>query len=531
MAERRTVPLHERVLPDLLLGRAEEAPDAPLLTVGAGPRRSTGEIADAALRVGGGLARLGVARGDPVAVMLPNREEAVLAWFGTAVLGAVEVPVNTNLSGPLLHHVLSDCRATVLIVAADLLPVVRPLLPTLPLKTIVVVGGTEPGREPGHGHVAWDEVAGADPVAPAKLTPADPIAVMYTSGTTGPAKGVVCPHGYFMCWADDTGRAVRFGPGDVLYTPLPLYHITAQAVNVQLALVHRGQAIVDTRFSPRGFWRRMAELGATHVWSFGSMTPLLHQRPPDEHDRAHRVRVVWSIPWPAGFGREFEDRFGVRILCGYGSTEQGLTVVQPYDAVEPGAIGLPSPHYEVAVVDGHGAQADEGELVVRPREPASMMSGYLGRDRETMAVTRDLWYHTGDLVQRRPDGYLAFVERKTDSIRRRGENISAWEIESTAATFPGVVEAAAIGVPSPLGEHDVMLVATTSEPVEPRELFDFCVERLPYYMVPRYIRFAAELPKTPSMRVQKYRLRELGVTADSWDCEAAGLRPRRPNSS
>lgn len=527
MLERRIVPLRERVLSRLLLRRAEDTPDAPFLTVGSGPCRSVGAIADAALRVGGGLSRLGVGRGDPVAIMVPNREEAVLAWLGAAVIGAVEVPVNTNLSGPLLRHVLADCGARVLIVAADLLPAVRPLLPSLSLSTIVVVGDADPED----GQVAWAEVANAAPAAPAELTPADPIAVMYTSGTTGPAKGVVCPHGYFMCWADDTGRAVRFGAGDVLYTPLPLYHITAQAVNVQLALLHRGRVVVDTRFSPRGFWRRMAELEATHVWAFGSMTPLLHQQPPDDFDRKHRVRVVWSIPWPSGFGRDFEERFGVRILCGYGSTEQGLTVVQPYDAVEPGTIGRPSPHYDVAVVDEDGAPVDEGELVVRPREPASMMSGYLGRDRETVAATRDLWYHTGDLVRRRPDGYLAFVERKTDSIRRRGENISAWEIESTAATFPGVEEVAAIGVPSPLGEHDVMLVATTSEKVAPRALFDFCMERLPYYMVPRYIRFVAELPKTPSLRVQKYRLREDGVTADTWDCEAEGLRPRRPDLS
>jgi crotonobetaine/carnitine-CoA ligase len=512
-----------------LLDRAHADADRPFLRVGTGPVHTVGAVAQAASRIGGGLSRLGVSRGDPVAIMLPNRDEAVLAWLGCALIGAVEVPVNTNLRGPLLHHVLSDCGAKVLIVSDELLSYVRPLLSTVGARTIVVVGAEVPDT------VAWSELAAADEAVPATLEPSDPIAVMYTSGTTGPAKGVVCPHGYFMCWADDVGRAVRFGRGDVLYTPLPLYHITAQAVNVQLALLFDGQVAVDPRFSPQGFWRRMAELGTTHIWSFGSMTPLLHQQPPDDSDRAHQARVVWSIPWPAGFGRDFEERFGVRILCGYGSTEQGLTVVQPYDAVVPGTIGLPSDYYDVAVVDECGVVLDDataattgGELVIRPREPASMMTGYLGRPEATLRAWRDLWYHTGDLVQRRADGHLSFVERQTDSIRRRGENISAWEIESTAAAYPGVTESAAIGVPSALGEQDVMLVATSAEPVAPRALFEFCAARLPYYMVPRYIRFVAELPKTPSLRVQKYLLRETGITADTWDCEAHGLRLRKP---
>jgi crotonobetaine/carnitine-CoA ligase len=515
----RRVPVRERVLGRLLLDRAHAAPDRPFLRVGGGPLHSVGAVTEAALRVGGGLTRLGVGRGDPVAIMLPNRDEAVLAWLGTALIGAVEVPVNTNLRGPLLRHVLADCAARVLIVSADLLDSVTPLRAHLPITTVIVVGASASGT------VAWDEVAAADPAAPAEVGPGDPIAVMYTSGTTGPAKGVVCPHGYFMCWADDVGRAVRFEKGDVLYTPLPLYHITAQAVNVQLALLFDGEVVVDARFSPQRFWARMAELRATHVWSFGSMTPLLHQQPPDPTDRAHAVRVVWSIPWPGDFGRDFENRFGVRILCGYGSTEQGLTVVQPYDAVEPGAIGVPSDYYDVAIVDEDGIPTDDaGELLIRPREPASMMTGYLGRPEETLRAWRDLWYHTGDLAHRRPDGYLAFVERASDSIRRRGENISAWEVERVVNAHPDIAESAVIGVANELADQDIkiFLRLKPGRKLDPADFIEWCGPVLPRFQIPRFVAFIDEFPKTPTERIRKELLSR--TTEDCWDADAARKR-------
>jgi crotonobetaine/carnitine-CoA ligase len=289
---------------------------------------------------------------------------------------------------------------------------------------------------------------------------------------------------------------------------------------------------MDRRFSPAEFWPRMARLGATHVWSFGSMTPLLQRAPLAASDREHAVRVLWSIPWPATGAREFEERFGLSILSGYGSTEQGLTIVQPADHPVPGTLGRPTAAYEVRLVgedDEEVVVGEPGEIVIRPREPFSMMSGYLGRDEATLEVWRNLWYHTGDLARERPDGYLEFVERSNDAIRRRGENISAFELESSLAVVSGIDEVAAIGVPSELGDQDVMLVLTErGEGIDPRELYQRCCELLPYYMVPRYIRVVPELPKTPSLRVQKFLLRADGVTPDTWDAEAHGLRVRRP---
>jgi crotonobetaine/carnitine-CoA ligase len=526
----RRLPLEERVVGDLLLARAEQLGDEPFVSIGAGETISYGELAERALRVAGGFAALGVGRGTPVALMLPNCEEYLDAWFALALLGAIEVPVNTALKGPLLEHVLADSRSEVVVVHAGLADEVRRVAASVPfLHETILVGG-----EPGATERAWAELSAGEAAEPARLQAGDPAAVMYTSGTTGSAKGVLCPHGYLMCWADDTSTAVRLERGDLLYTPLPLYHITAQAVNVLAALVVGCRVHVDERFSVGGFWKRMADLGATHVWSFGSMTPLLFRADEDDADRGHRVRVVWSIPWPTAYGADFERRFGVKLLNGYGSTEQGLTIVQPYDAPKADTIGVASEHYDVDIVDADGRSVPPGalgEIVTRPREPASMMLGYLARPEDTLAVVRDLWFHTGDRGIRDPDGYYTFVDRKRDAIRRRGENISAWEIESVVARHPAIEECAAVGVPSELGEHEVKLVATTSAAVTERELFDYCQAQLPYYMIPRYIELVAELPKTPSLRIQKFVLRELGVTAATWDCEADGIRIRRPKVS
>jgi crotonobetaine/carnitine-CoA ligase len=538
----RRVPIPDRVVGNILLDRAEASGDSPYLRVADGQLLTVGQVAEQALRVAGGLAALGVKRGDAVALFLPTCEEAVLGWLGSALLGAVEVPVNSNLTGLLLRHVLADSGARVVVVSTGLLPVLLDVIGdgSLPVERVVLVsrggGLASPALPSGAGLVSWDEVASGAPTVDRTLRPRDPIAVMYTSGTTGPAKGVVCPHGYFTCWADDVGRAVRFSAGDVLYSPLPLFHITAQTVNILLALLHEGRVIMDSRFSPKDFWRRMAMLGTTHVWSFGSMTPLLFKAPPDDGDRLHSARVFWSIPWPTGYGREFQDRFGVKMMCGYGSTEQGLTVVQPYDETEPDTLGRPSPHYELKVVDDLDEPVPPGEpgqLLVRPREPAAMMSGYLNRADVTMQSFRGLWYHTGDRVRLRADGFVEFVERQGDSIRRRGENISSWEIETVVAQHPGVGEVAVVGVPSPLGEHDVLLAVVLAEgsTLTREQMFDYCVERLPYYMVPRYVRFLDEMPMTPSMRVQRFALREQGISPDTWDAEAHGIRLRKPETS
>ena len=356
---------------------------------------------------------------------------------------------------------------------------------------------------------------------------------MYTSGTTGAAKGVVCPHGYFVCWGDDTSAAVRLGEGDLLYTPLPLFHITAQAVNVLAGLVVGCRVHVAERFSVTGFWSRMAELGATHVWSFGSMTPLLFRAPEDPAERAHDVRVVWSIPWPTGYGHDFEGRFGVKLMNGYGSTEQGLTVVQPYDQVRPDTIGKAAEHYEVAIVDAAGQPVADGELgdsypPARARSDDERLSR--ARRRHGDRAARPL------VPQRRSRGArlrrllpLRRPQGRLDPPARREHLGLGGRVGRRPP--PAVDECAAIAVPSELGEDDVKLVVVPSAALEPRALFDYCRDELPYYMVPRYVEIVAELPKTPSLRVQKFVLREQGVTDATWDCEREGLRIRRPEGT
>jgi crotonobetaine/carnitine-CoA ligase len=283
-------------------------------------------------------------------------------------------------------------------------------------------------------------------------------------------------------------------------------------------------AAIGARFSASGFWAEVRAFGATVFDFMGATLTILHKRPAAGDDAANPARLGWGVPLPE-FGPDFERRFDLRLVECYGSTDVGVPIyTRPDEPPRPGSCGRPIEAYQVRLVDAEDREVragEVGEIVVRPNEPSLILDGYLGMPEEMVRATRDLWFHTGDLARQDADGFVYFVGRHKDAIRRRGENISAFEVEEVVDLHPDVLESAAFGVPSELTEEEVM-VAVVPRPghtVEPTDLVSFCEPRMGRHMLPRYVEIVAALPKTPTEKVEKYRLVERGVGPRTWDSE------------
>ena len=519
-----TPPPAERTLPALLERQADRLGERELIRTEAGIRSFSG-AREAASAVAGRLAEAGIVAGDRVAVMSENRVEVVDLWLGCAWLGAILVPVNTALRGPQLRHVLDDSGARLLVLEPDLLPALDLAGRPAELERVWTLGDDRPDaaveRYPGPG----------DPIPARAARPGDPCAILYTSGTTGPSKGVICPHAQWYWWGLKTGGILGVRDGDVLYTCLPLFHTNALNTFVQ-ALLAGATFVPGPRFSVSRFVRRIADAGATVTYLLGPMVQILLNRPHDAADREHGVRVALAPATPAAACDAFESRYGIRIVDGWGSTETNVVLASSSGGAPPGSMGGIVPGFDARVVDEDDEEVPHGtpgELVVRSDEPFAFATGYLGLPDKTLEAWRNLWFHTGDRVVRDEDGYFWFVDRMNDAIRRRGENVSSYEVESVLTAHPDVVTAAAFGVPAAVGEEEVaacvMLRGGVS--LDPAELIRFCEPRLAYFAIPRYVEFVEALPLTANGKVEKYRLRERGVVASMWDREAAGVELRR----
>ena len=486
-----------------------------------------------------GLAGLGVSRGQLVPVVLPNCADFVVTWLALCRLGAVATLVNTALRGPALAHALDLTTAGLVVVDDSLVPSLAPIVAEgTGLDRAVVVGVTDASTEAltAAGVEVIDHASLSAPTGVASLgdppppdpthTVADPAMVLFTSGTTGPSKGCVLSHRYAVRQAQLMIEHFGLRSDDVLYSPFPLFHLDASVMTVMPALVLGTTAAIGGRFSASGFWAEARRFRATVFDFMGATLTMLHKRPPAADDRDHPVRLAWGVPVPE-FAPEFEERFGLRLVEAYGSTDAGVPIYQPLDEPRrPGSCGRAIPQYDIAVVDDADrevAAGEVGELVVRPNEPSLLSDGYYGQPEATLASRRNLWFHTGDLVRRDAEGYVYFVGRTTDSIRRRGENISAFEVEEVVKLHPLVLDAAAYGVPSELSEDDVMVavVVRPGEALAPVDLVAFCAERMARHMLPRYVDLVTELPRTPTEKVEKAVLRSRGITPSAWDREAA----------
>ncbi len=478
-----------------------------------------------------GLGRLGVGPGAMVATLLPNCLEAALLPFAVARRGAVFAPVNTAFRGRVLAHVLDLCRAELLVLDASLAAAVADVAGDLRhLRRVLVRGdaGAVRAALPALEVLPLDALRdGGSHAGPAARANAegDLAMLLFTSGTTGRSKGCMLTHRYGPRQAQLMIEHYALRADDVLYCPFPLFHLDALVLTVLAALELGTTAAIGARFSVSGFWDEVRASGATVFDFMGATLTLLHKAPRRPGDADNRVRLAWGVPVP-DWAPAFERRFGLRVVELYGSTDAGVPVYEPLDAPRvPGSCGRPIAAYDVRLLGADGREVADGavgEIAVRAREPGLTTAGYYGMPEATAAALRDGWLHTGDLATRDADGNHFFAGRRKEVIRRRGENISAFEVEEVVRDHPDVLDAAAYGVPSPLSEEDVM-VAVVPHPgrrVDPAALVAHCDGKMARHMVPRYVDVVAELPRTPTEKVEKYRLAERGVTSTTWDRDA-----------
>jgi carnitine-CoA ligase len=485
-------------------------------------------------RVARGLAAAGVRSGDRIACLLFNTSEFPLLWFGLAKRGAVLVPLNTGLKGEILRYELSDCAPAGLVIDRRLWPAYAPLRSGLGI-TREWVADPEPSSEglpEGAQGFSALPVDGPPIDFPAPK-PNDPVSIMYTSGTTGPPKGAIIPHQKQITTPVEIGRRSRLEPGSVLFTALPLFHCNAQEMTALVALLNDLTACFDERFHASTFWETAARFDATHVSLLISMINVLDKQPAKATDRAHRVRTALTAGATRAVWPGFEARFGLTIVELYGMTECGCTtLMNPPAAIRVGSVGTPLGFVEADVVDDDDRPVPantRGELVVRPRAPFTMFLGYLNQPEKTVESWRNLWFHTGDFVTRDADGYYYFVDRKKDVIRRRGENLAPYDVESALNRHPAVFESVVVGVPSPLGEEDVkaFVQLKPGSSADAKELFEYCVAKLPFFMVPRFLEFIEEIPKTANQKSQRFVLRERKGGVE-YDREKLGIAVARP---
>jgi crotonobetaine/carnitine-CoA ligase len=518
------------VLGDVLRARAETHREMTFLRFREG-ELTFGEVDALADRYARGLAAEGVRRGDHVAVMLPNCPEFVPVIGALARLGAVAVPVNTAFRGELLRHVLDSSDASTLLIDAayiDRLPPVAMQVPEL-VRVFVRDGGPAPAVDLlGAPAVPMSRLLGhgVEPVV-AGVAFDDLQAIMYTSGTTGRSKGAMVPHAHALACAHDSLDFLdRWGK--TTYCPLPLFHAAGLWDGVFAALLSGSPIAIVDKFSASRFWDDVRRFDAQVAMSVFAMIPILLGAPPSSRDRQHPLEMFYM--GKSALDAALYERFGVRSVETYTSTELGIATGSPYGQWRVGSMGQAhAERYDVAIVDEHDRElgpGEPGELVVRPKQPFVMTPGYYGMPEATARAFRNLWFHTGDRAWRDDDGYFYFLDRIADAIRRRGENISAFDIECEVNLHPAVLESAAFGVPSELTEEEVMLAVVCAPGAEltAPELAAYCASKLPAFMIPRYVEFVDALPRTPTDKVAKHALRargNSGLTPATWDREQA----------
>jgi carnitine-CoA ligase len=515
MSATKTMVRAEGGIAGVLARAAHGNADAPFLDAGTG-WFDFGEVDREASRIARGLGAIGIEPGDRVAVMCDNRAEYVLALFGIARAGAAEVAVNTAFKGQILRHVLDHSDAVAIFVQAEYLAVVEAERAQLhSLRDVIVIGATDAA-------VSFDGLDGEEREVPV-VSPSDVAAIGYTSGTTGRSKGALLPHNRVIHSAHAMAEVREIEATDTLYTCLPLFHGNAKYLTLLPALVAGARIAIRPRFSASGFWPDIADTGATQFNYLGVMISILAKQEPHEDDAANTLSLGWGAGVPAELHDQFERRFDLTLLEGYGLTEGGIPLSSRRGARRNGSCGKPLPGYEVEILDDDDepvAPGEVGEIVLRGSQPFVTMIGYHKMAAETVECMRNYWLHTGDFGMRDEDGWYYFKDRKQDSIRRRGENISSIEVEEAVLLHDAVLEAAAFPAPSEIGEDEVMVVAVLREgsDLSEDELIEHCRRQMPYFWVPRYLELQQEpLPRTPTNKITKAPLRRRGPSERTWD--------------
>ncbi len=518
----------DRTLSTLLKRQAEKYRDKVLVSCG-DTRWSFDQTARIAESYARYLANAGVMVGDRVAIHSSNRHEFLQIFLGCAWLGAIATPINTAFRGAQLAHVMNNAEPKLLVVESRF----RPVYEDLPAGTKVpgmVWQIKDDGIITGDGADLIATDAGNMEVVPC-TTPSHTVAILYTSGTTGPSKGVCCPQAQMFWWGVYSARALGVREGDVLMTTLPVFHTNALNTFYQ-ALLNGCEYVLEPKFSASRFWDRARESGATVTYLLGAMAAILMAQTARGNDKDHKVRVALGggVPGPMQF--PFLERFGVPLVDGYASTETNFVFYTPAPSDHPGCMGYLAPGAEALIVDEHQMpvpDGEAGELLLRPTEPYSFASGYFEMPGKTVEAWQNLWFHTGDRVLREPEGHYRFIDRTKDAIRRRGENVSSWEVEQVILSHPAIEACAAYPVPSELGEDEVA-VALQVKPgaqFDELELIKYAESRLAYFAVPRFLRVVDDMPLTENGKVKKVVLRSDGIVEGMWDLDRSGYKIKR----
>lgn len=518
------------------LGRAVSSyPDKTVLDF-SGETYSYADLDRLTTRFAHELAALGVSAGDRVVSMLNNNIDAIVTWLATNKLCAVSVPLNTALRGGFLRHQIGDSGACIMICEAEYVDRVVAIEAELPeLRTVLVRGQGYTSHDTVFDIRSLDGHRGyIDDHIEAQPDPADLAALIYTSGTTGPSKGCMLSYNYMCNLARQQLAAAPISHDDILWTPLPLFHLNALSTGFISTILVGGTVSFSARFSVSGFWPAIEQSGATAISILGAMGNLLANAA--DNDAMLRckgqIHTVRGNPFSEDMKQTWRERFGAKQVGsnGYGLTEAAVvTTIAAGEYAAPGSSGKRSPQFDVRIVDDHDVEVPvgtSGEIIIRPLQPNIMFKGYWQRPEATMKVMRNMWFHSGDIGKFDDDGFFYFVDRKKDYLRRRGENISSFELEQTFLEHPAIENVAVHAVPSEIIEDDVKLTAILKPgvKVDEKDLCLWAVERVPYYAVPRYIEFRESFPTNPQGRVLKYQLREEGVTSATWDIEKSDVK-------
>ncbi len=532
MTEQSTFPTREEaVLRYVLDRRAAEDPDKVFVVFDEGPTWTRAELRDRVRRTAASLEQLGVQQDDHVVVWLPNGPDVLTYFFAINYLGAVFVPMNTAYRGGVLGHALRTSDARLAVIDASLAPRLEDVENRGRLAQVVTIG---PAPQPVAGLSFLDAEAlpdgGEGPSEPARpIEPSDTQAIMYTSGTTGPSKGVLCS--YMQAWVSFNEATMPFlGAADRFLINMPFFHVGGTTLTYTM-LVNGGSVALVDRFSGERFWDQILRTQSTTVFLLGVMASFVEQRDPSPTDADNPLTTVFMVPLVEDVPA-FSKRFGVDIYTIYNMTELSAPLLSGPNPTDRGTCGRVRPGVEVRLVDDVDREVPVGqigEIVVRTEQPWALNHGYYGMPEATAAAWRNGWFHTGDSARRDAEGNFFFADRLKDAIRRRGENISSMEVEVEILAHPDIREAAVVAVPSEVAEDEVLAVVSPRDgkKVDPEALIRFLEPRMAYYMVPRYVRVVDELPKTETAKIQKASLRDLGLTPDTWDREVAGVKVTR----
>lgn len=527
--------LHDRVLTKIIEDKARQYPDHVVFQFRDDPI-TLGEFNEAINKTANGLLSLGVKHGDKVAIMLPNCPEFLYTWFALNRIGACEVPINVALKGQGLSYQMtqSDCVALVADTQyLDRLEGVTDDLAEVRNVAFISSDGAEVPQWRGFENLTFAELMDHSSDTPnIEVHYSDLASILYTSGTTGVSKGVMFSHHYWYdIWAESV-KYSRYTEDDVLYTGLPFFHGNAQGITIGPAILADAKAVIVERFSASRLWDDCRRWECTEANYIGGIIPILLKQEEREDDNDNPVRLMVGAAAPQDEWHAFQDRFNTKILEVYGMTECYCCLVSPYDEPRAGACGKTITGWDVRIVDDDDMECEPGKLgefIARSNKMWVGTTGYYNKPEATLELFQNGWIHTGDLGRMDEDGYFYFVDRKKQAIRRRGENISSFEVESVISAHEAVLESCVVGVPSEVGEEEVkaVVVLKPGQEVSEEELIRWCEPRLAYFSIPRYIAIRASLPKTPSERVEKFKLKEEGITDDCWDREEAGIELAR----